>query len=92
MRMGVHAAQLAGSLALADHVWVYAPPGLAWDPARTLRDLGARLHLCGTVQELVDQVAAQGISGDSVLVMSNGGFEGVHQRLLDALGGSAPPA
>jgi UDP-N-acetylmuramate: L-alanyl-gamma-D-glutamyl-meso-diaminopimelate ligase len=92
MRMGVHAAQLAGSLALADHVWVYAPPGLAWDPARTLGDLGPRLHLCTTVQDLVDQLSAQAIAGDSVLVMSNGGFEGIHRRLLDALGGPALPA
>jgi UDP-N-acetylmuramate: L-alanyl-gamma-D-glutamyl-meso-diaminopimelate ligase len=92
MRLGIHNRELAASLALADHVWVYAPPGLAWDPAPTLRDLGPRLHLCTRVQDLVDQVSAQAITGDSVLVMSNGGFEGVHQRLLDALGGTAPPA
>ncbi len=87
MRMGVHAGQLADSLAQADHVWLFAPPGLGWDAATALRSLGRRLHVHDSTQSIVDEVAAMVASGDQVLIMSNGGFEGIHQRLLDALAG-----
>lgn len=85
MRMGVHAGLLADSLALADEVWVYAPESLGWDAASVLSGLGKRLHAHGRTQSIVDEVVAQAGEGDQVLVMSNGGFEGIHQRLLDAL-------
>ena len=85
MRMGVHADRLAGSLAGADQVWVYAPDSLGWDAGSTLRDLGARLHLNADTQTIVDEVTQMVAPGDQVLVMSNGGFEGIHQRLLDSL-------
>ena len=87
MRMGVHAGVLADSLALADEVWVYAPESLGWDAASVLRQLGPRLRVHDSTQSIVDEVADLAASGDQVLVMSNGGFEGIHQRLLDALAG-----
>ena len=85
MRMGVHAGMLADSLALADEVWVYAPESLGWDAGSVLRGLGRRLHVHESTQSIVDEVVAESGEGDQVLVMSNGGFEGIHQRLLDAL-------
>jgi len=85
MRMGVHAAQLAAALAHADRVWVYAPDDLGWDVSAALRDLGSRVQVLGSSQAIVDGIAAYASAGDHVLVMSNGGFEGIHQRLLDAL-------
>jgi UDP-N-acetylmuramate: L-alanyl-gamma-D-glutamyl-meso-diaminopimelate ligase len=85
MRMGVHAERLADSLWAADQVWVYAPPSLEWDALKILGDLGARLHVCDNTQAIVDQIVAGASAGDQVLVMSNGGFEDIHQRLLDAL-------
>ena len=85
MRLGVHADRLAGSLAGADQVWVYAPDSLGWDAGSALRDLGARLHLSADTQTIVDEVTQMVAPGDQVLVMSNGGFEGIHQRLLDSL-------
>jgi len=85
MRMGVHAGLLADSLIQADQVWVYAPPSLGWDAASVLRGLGARLHVSDSTRAIVEQVVAEASDGDQVLVMSNGGFEGIHQRLLDAL-------
>jgi len=86
MRMGLHAGLLADSLALADEVWVYAPVSLGWDAASVLHAVGRRLHVCDSTQAIVDEVSGMAVSGDQVLVMSNGGFEGIHQRLLDALG------
>jgi UDP-N-acetylmuramate: L-alanyl-gamma-D-glutamyl-meso-diaminopimelate ligase len=87
MRMGVHAALLADSLGLADEVWVYAPDSLGWDAVAVLRSLGARLHVHDSTQAIIDEVSGAAVPGDQVLVMSNGGFEGIHQRLLDALVG-----
>ncbi|TVQ85827.1 MAG: UDP-N-acetylmuramate:L-alanyl-gamma-D-glutamyl-meso-diaminopimelate ligase [Chromatiaceae bacterium] len=85
MRMGVHAAALAAALAPADQVWIYAPPDLGWDAAGALAALGARLQVQDQVVTLVTRIAAAAQPGDHVLVMSNGGFEGIHQRLLEVL-------
>ena len=85
MRMGIHAGQLASSLAAADQVWVYKPDNLDWNARSVLRSLGSRLHVCESTQAIVEQVVELATPGDQVLVMSNGGFEGIHQRLLDAI-------
>jgi UDP-N-acetylmuramate: L-alanyl-gamma-D-glutamyl-meso-diaminopimelate ligase len=85
MRMGLHRDQLAAALAPADWVFVHAPPELSWDPAATLTALGPRLRVLPTVAEIIAAVAAMAGPGDQVLVMSNGGFENLHGRLLDAL-------
>lgn len=86
MRMGIHGAALADSLAAADRVLVYCPPELSWEAETVLAPLGERLRVCGTLEALVDAVGTTARSGDHVLVMSNGGFGGIHQRLLDRLG------
>lgn len=85
MRLGVHNAELAESLALADRVLVYAPADLGWDAAAVLAPLADRAKVYDRVEAIVERVAAEGRPGDRVLVMSNGGFQGIHQRLLDAL-------
>ena len=85
MRMGVHASALAASLGTADRVHVYAPPDLDWDAATALAPVGERLAIGSSVEAIVDRVVASARLGDHVLVMSNGGFGGIHQRLLDAL-------
>ncbi|MET0102235.1 MAG: UDP-N-acetylmuramate:L-alanyl-gamma-D-glutamyl-meso-diaminopimelate ligase [Sedimenticola sp.] len=87
MRMGVHAAQLPASLAAADRVLVYSPPALDWDAGGVFAEMGDKTRVYGAVDEIVSEVAADARSGDHVLVMSNGGFENIHQRLLDALEG-----
>ncbi len=85
MKLGVHAARLASSLQLADQVLLFAPPGLAWDAQQTLAPLGERVEIFDQTQAIVDRVLALTQPGDHLLVMSNGGFESIHQRLLDAL-------
>ncbi|MFP4079824.1 MAG: UDP-N-acetylmuramate:L-alanyl-gamma-D-glutamyl-meso-diaminopimelate ligase [Ectothiorhodospira sp.] len=85
MRMGVHRETLAGSLEAADEVWLHAPGDLGWDMAGVTRTLGGRGHACGNVEEMVTALAARVRPGDHVLVMSNGGFDGLHDRLLTAL-------
>jgi UDP-N-acetylmuramate: L-alanyl-gamma-D-glutamyl-meso-diaminopimelate ligase len=85
MRLGVHNATLAASLGLADQVYVFAPADLGWDAAPVFASLGARAAIFSQVEDIVAQVANQGRTGDQVLVMSNGGFQGIHERLLEAL-------
>ena len=89
MKLGVMKAQLPASLAGADLVFGYGAPGgkdaLGWDLAGALAPLGARASAFDDLDALVAAVSAATRPGDHVLVMSNGGFGGVHQKLLDAL-------
>jgi UDP-N-acetylmuramate: L-alanyl-gamma-D-glutamyl-meso-diaminopimelate ligase len=86
MRMGVHQQTLAPSLDGADEVWLYAPADLGWDISSVAAALGARGHVCSDVDALARELAAASRAGDQVLVMSNGGFGGLHGKLLSALG------
>ena len=85
MRLGVHQATLAGALAGADAVWLYAPPDLGWDVRGSLGSLGKRAHIATDLGALVAALAADLLPGDHVLVMSNGGFGAMPARLLQAL-------
>jgi UDP-N-acetylmuramate: L-alanyl-gamma-D-glutamyl-meso-diaminopimelate ligase len=85
MRLGVHNALLPDSLSLADRIYVHAPKDLGWDAQRVFADLGPRATVLDNVAAIVERVAAESAPGDQVLVMSNGGFGGIHQKLLDAL-------
>jgi len=89
MRLGVHKDALAASLAAADEVWLYQPPGLDWTLDPVVQALGDRGHQVGDVDELAVQVVQGARAGDHVLVMSNGGFGGIHEKLLDRLAGKA---
>jgi UDP-N-acetylmuramate: L-alanyl-gamma-D-glutamyl-meso-diaminopimelate ligase len=86
MRMGVHEETLAPSLAGADEVWLYAPADLGWDLSAVAAQLGPRGHVSGDVDSLVRELVPRLRAGDHVLVMSNGGFGGLHGKLLAALG------
>jgi UDP-N-acetylmuramate: L-alanyl-gamma-D-glutamyl-meso-diaminopimelate ligase len=59
--------------------------GLDWDAAEALAAMGDRAHTSGDIDSLVAQVKAAARPGDHVLCMSNGGFGGVHDKLLLAL-------
>jgi UDP-N-acetylmuramate: L-alanyl-gamma-D-glutamyl-meso-diaminopimelate ligase len=85
MRMGVHRDALGPALAAADRAFLYAPPDLGWDVAPVLTALGARGAAHASHEALVAAVTATAAAGDRVLVMSNGGFGGIHERLLAAL-------
>ena len=89
MRLGVHNAELAASLADADLVLIHAPADLGWAPATVFAPLGDKARVFDEVEAIVAWVAAEAGPGDQVLVMSNGGFQGIHQRLLDAMAARA---
>jgi len=84
MKLGVMKDELPASLAGADAVWCYTA-NLGWDPAPALAPLGARVHCHADLDALVASVARSARHGDQVLVMSNGGFGDVHDKLLSAL-------
>ena len=86
MRLGEHRAQLAACTRDADRVFWYRPPGLDWSLDDTVRESSARASIHADLAQLVASLAAEAAAGDDIIIMSNGGFGGVHQRLVDALG------
>ncbi len=92
MRMGVHEHTLAPALAGADEVWLYSPPDLGWDTGTVLRALAGRGHGCADIEALARELARTARPGDQVLIMSNGGFGGLHAKLLAELQSAATPA
>jgi UDP-N-acetylmuramate: L-alanyl-gamma-D-glutamyl-meso-diaminopimelate ligase len=85
MKMGVHRDTLGPSLAGADSVWLFAPPDLGWDAGAVVKSLGGKGRLAGTLEELLRGLLGEVRPGDQVLIMSNGGFGGLHSKLLDSL-------
>ena len=85
MKMGVHRDTLAPSLSGADEVWLFSPPDLGWDTAPIIAGLGNRGHSSTSIDSLVESLAKSARPGDHVLIMSNGGFGGLHGKLLAAL-------
>lgn len=82
MRMGVHSKTLGPSLEQADSALVYREPRLAWDLTSAL---DGRATVYDSIEEIIDTISATVHTGDHVLIMSNGGFGGIHKRLLEAL-------
>ncbi len=85
MKLGVQREELPGSLAIADRVWFYRPPDLGWDLQAIAERLAGRGSVATDIEALVVELTAELRAGDHVLVMSNGGFDGLHDRLLAAL-------
>ena len=88
MKLGTMKSQLAWSLEHAE-LAICHTGGLDWNAAEALAPLGARARVAGSIDEVVAQVMAAAQPGDHLLCMSNGGFGGVHARLLAALASEA---
>ena len=84
MKLGTMKSQLPWSLEAADLAFCHSG-GLDWDAAEALAPMGARAQIGRNIDELVAQVTAAAQPGDHIVCMSNGGFGGVHDRLLKAL-------
>jgi UDP-N-acetylmuramate: L-alanyl-gamma-D-glutamyl-meso-diaminopimelate ligase len=84
MKLGVMKAQLSGSLRDADQVYCYGA-NLGWDAAAALAPLGDKARTFDDLDRLLGRLVADARPGDHVLMMSNGGFGGIHAKLLDAL-------
>jgi UDP-N-acetylmuramate: L-alanyl-gamma-D-glutamyl-meso-diaminopimelate ligase len=84
MKLGTMKQQLPWSLEAANLAFCHTG-GLDWDAAEALETMGERAQLAGSVDALVAQVRSVARAGDQVVCMSNGGFGGVHTKLLEAL-------
>lgn len=84
MKLGVMKDALPASLAQADVVFCYGA-NLGWDAAEALKPIAHKSHTFDDLTQLVNAIASIAQTGDHILVMSNGGFGGVHQKILDAL-------
>lgn len=85
MKMGVHEQTLASSLQAADAVILYQDPKLSWSLDNIQQQLGDTSVLHRSIDDVVVHLVRQSKSGDHIVVMSNGGFGGIHQKILDAL-------
>ena len=84
MKLGTMKAQLPWSLEAADLAFCHAG-GLDWDAAQALLPMGERAQVAHSIEALVSQVVVAARGGDHIVCMSNGGFGGVHARLLASL-------
>lgn len=91
MKMGVHQDSLAESAVLADQTIWYEPAGLEWglkeviDRANMANDGSDSQHVMRSIDDIIDHISTHAQSSDAIIIMSNGGFEGIHQKLLTAL-------
>ncbi len=87
MQMGVHRHTLAASMQGADRIWLYQSPQLGWSLDEVVQGLDVRATALDSIDALVQAVVAEARPGDHVLIMSNGGFGGIHDKLLASLPG-----
>jgi len=85
MRMGRHREALPAATRLADAVYWYRPLGLDWDLAAAVGAGPVPTELCRSTADMVQKIVAASRPGDHVVIMSNGGFEGIHQSLVGEL-------
>ncbi len=85
MRLGSHMAALPGSVEHASEVIWYQPPGLDWSLDSVVRDSPVPAQVMTDIDAIVEKVAAEAQPGTRVVIMSNGGFGGIHQKLKQAL-------
>ncbi|MGM0553240.1 MAG: UDP-N-acetylmuramate:L-alanyl-gamma-D-glutamyl-meso-diaminopimelate ligase [Pseudomonadota bacterium] len=89
MRMGVHAEALGAALEQADRVHLYHAPEIDWSTEDLRQRLGERLQVERTMHDLLQGILARACPGDTLVIMSNGGFDGLHQRLIEGLEAAA---
>ena len=85
MRSGVHKHTLGEALSPADAAWIYRSPAIEWDIGALEKTPGAALRVSDDMDELISAICQQARGDDHVVIMSNSGFAGFHQRLLEAL-------
>lgn len=85
MRMGLHRHTLAASLLAADRIHLYQPPSVEWSLADVAGELNGKAAVANGIDALVAEISAEARAGDTVVIMSNGGFGGIHEKLLAAL-------
>ncbi|WP_019934459.1 UDP-N-acetylmuramate:L-alanyl-gamma-D-glutamyl-meso-diaminopimelate ligase [Oceanimonas smirnovii] len=84
MKMGIHQQELANSLQQADATYLFQPPGLEWN-LQAVADACPQGRVFGELNALIAALVREAQAGDEILIMSNGGFGGIHDKLLAVL-------
>ena len=85
MRMGVHKKELLDSLQQADEIYLYQPKDINFNLEEMARHSAVSANVYADVAAIVSDICQRAQAGDHVIIMSNGGFESIHTRLLEAL-------
>lgn len=85
MRLGIHKETLAPALESADEVLIYSPADLSWDMRKVTDQLGGQALLFDSIDAIVDHIRQTAKKDDHILIMSNGAFGGLHDKLLHSL-------
>ena len=86
MKSGAHGAQLGQSIAGADLVLLCETPNLRWDMRKMAETAPTIVEIKTDTQQIIDYLLHNCQPGDQVVIMSNGGFDNIHQRLMQAMG------
>ena len=92
MKLGTHKVALTESLRGADRVFVYKSPEVRWDVSEAMQPLGSLAAVHGDLTTLTAALVGEARTGDHLVLMSNGSFGGLHERLLEALRANAARA
>jgi len=85
MRMGIHKESLSDSWQQAGEICLYQPEGLDWNLGAVVSESKVPVILFSSTDKIISHLVSEAADGDHIVIMSNGGFEAIHQRLLDAL-------
>ena len=85
MKLGIHKEALVNSLALADSVYCFEDKSIQWSMKELFAEQGKAVNVETDIDNLVEQLVKHVRPSDHILIMSNGGFANIHQKLLDKL-------
>ena len=85
MKSGVHKDTLANSMALADVAYLYQADNIGWDINASMTNAPIPVTVYHSIEDIITNVANIAQAGDTVVIMSNGGFNGIHQKIIKAL-------
>ncbi|MBT8434369.1 MAG: UDP-N-acetylmuramate:L-alanyl-gamma-D-glutamyl-meso-diaminopimelate ligase, partial [Gammaproteobacteria bacterium] len=85
MKMGAHGDELGPSFAAADLILLCENPDLNWDIAKIAESASTIVEVKNDTQQIIDYLLQNCEQGDQIVIMSNGGFDNIHQRLIQAL-------
>jgi UDP-N-acetylmuramate: L-alanyl-gamma-D-glutamyl-meso-diaminopimelate ligase len=85
MKSGAHGARLGQSIADADLVLLCETPDLQWDIKQLAESAPTIVEIKTDVQQVIDYLSQNCQRGDQIVIMSNGGFDNIHQRLIQAM-------
>ncbi|MNE48866.1 UDP-N-acetylmuramate:L-alanyl-gamma-D-glutamyl-meso-diaminopimelate ligase [compost metagenome] len=85
MKLGVHKEELAGCFDGADEVFFFQPANIGWDLGEVTAHMSRPAQVFDDLEALINRLVAESRAGDHILIMSNGGFGGIHDKLIARL-------